>query len=284
MSDLGGLSLSKRAIERCMDFVGRKLSFRFYFLQFMDYYWVVPDRKQLRKEIWSSRSELPGVNLQIAGQLERLEKMEAFSGELQTLSKQFGSVDAEVLYCMLRMYKPRQVIEIGAGFSTQVMAAALLRNSAESGQQTDFTTIEPFPNATIERGFPGLNKLIRKKVQDVPLREFAKLGNGDLLFIDSSHVLTIGSDVQYEFLEIIPRLAPGVLVHIHDIFFPCEYHRGWVMQGRFWSEQYILQAFLQFNSAFEVLMANQYLHCNHAEKLQRAFPDYDPQRDCPSSF
>jgi hypothetical protein len=103
--------------------------------------------------------------------------------------------------------------------------------------------------------------LIIDKVQNVSLSEFNKLEKNDILLIDSSHVLKIGSDVQYEYLEILPRLKKGVIVHVHDIFSPSEYPREWVLEDyRFWNEQYLLCAFLSFNSAFEVLWAGSYMH------------------------
>jgi hypothetical protein len=99
------------------------------------------------------------------------------------------------------------------------------------------------------------------------------LGADDILFIDSSHVLRIGSDVQYLFLEVLPRLAPGVLVHIHDIFMPAEYPREWVLtHGYFWTEQYLLQAFLTFNTSWEVIWAGSFMQLNHRESLACAFP------------
>src|SRR5206468_3938156 len=147
----------------------------------------------------------------------------------------------------------------------------------------EFTSVEPYPNPTIRAGVPGLTRLEPKKVQDVPLSFFQQLEANDILFIDSSHVLCIGSDVQYEFLDILPSLKPGVVVHVHDILIPREYHRKWVMEGRFWGEQYILQAFLAFNDSFEVLWAGQYMHLTHPDKLRAAMKGYAPQECSPSS-
>src|SRR5204863_7497466 len=111
--------------------------------------------------------------------------------------------------------------------------------------------------------------LIVNKVQGVDLGFFSQLGPSDVLFIDSSHTVKIGGDVNYLFLEVLPRLNPGVIVHVHDIFFPFDYGRDWVMDGfRFWTEQYLLQAFLSFNSQFEVLMANRYLSYNYRKDLK----------------
>lgn len=117
-----------------------------------------------------------------------------------------------------------------------------------------------------------MRSLIEKKVEDVDLEFFSGLGSGDILFIDSSHTVKIGGDVNYLFLEVLPRLKPGVIVHVHDILLPFDYRRDWVMeQFRFWTEQYLLQAFLTFNSEFEVLMANSYLSYYHQRDLKATF-------------
>jgi len=108
---------------------------------------------------------------------------------------------------------------------------------------------------------------------------------GDILFIDSSHVLKVGGDVQYEYLEILPRLKRGVVVHVHDIFLPGEYPNEWVREEHvFWNEQYLLQAFLSFNDSFEVLWAGSFMHRKHPEKLAECFPGYHPASCHPGSF
>ena len=109
-------------------------------------------------------------------------------------------------------------------------------------------------------------------MEDLDLEFFSQLDSGDILFIDSSHTVKIGGDVNYLFLEVLPRLKPGVIVHVHDIFLPFDYRRDWVMDElRFWTEQYLLQAFLSFNSEFEVLMANGYLAHRYVEDLKATF-------------
>jgi hypothetical protein len=158
---------------------------------------------------------------------------------------------------------------VGAGFSSLVSAQAALRNA-----HTELICIEPYPSVIQKEGFPGLTSLIPKKVQEVELNYFEELDTGDILFIDSSHVVKIGGDVNYLFLEVIPRLKPGVLVHVHDIFLPMEYRRDWIIDElRFWSEQYLLQAFLTFNSAYEVLLCNSYLGYRHRDEMQATFPN-----------
>ena len=123
------------------------------------------------------------------------------------------------------------------------------------------------------------------KVQNASLDQFTSLCSRDILFIDSSHVCAIGSDVTFEILEILPRLNPGVVIHVHDVFLPRNHPKAWVKElHRFWNEQYLLQAFLCNNRDFEVIWAGSWLHMMHSEKLASAFPSYDPRRNWPASF
>jgi predicted O-methyltransferase YrrM len=169
---------------------------------------------------------------------------------------------------MVRHFQPRSIVEIGSGFSSLILGEALTKNN-----EPNLVCIDPSPQDFLRHNFPGLASLIEKRVQDVDFDFFSQLNSNDILFIDSSHAVKIGGDVNYLFLEVLPRLKPGVIVHIHDIFLPFEYRRDWVMeQFRFWTEQYLLQGFLMFNSEFEVLMANSYLNHYHQEDLKASFP------------
>ena len=136
----------------------------------------------------------------------------------------------------------------------------------------ELVAFEPYPSEVRRAGFPGLTRLEPVKAQDIPRSEFARLEAGDILFIDSSHVLKVGSDVQVEILEILPRLKPGVVVHFHYIFLPAEYPKAWIQEHhRFWTEQYALQAFLTFNDRFEVLWGGSFMHLKHPDRLREAF-------------
>ncbi len=197
----------------------------------------------------------------------------------------FGPVDAEILYCMIRHFKPKKMVEIGSGFSTLLSAQAILKNEEDYGQKTELIAIEPYPNEILKSGFPGLSRLIPEKSEKTDFSLFNELKENDILFIDSSHVLKIGNDVYFEYLEILPRLRKGVIVHIHDIFLPFEYPKEWVLNmHRFFNEQYLLQAFLSFNSAFEVLWAGAYMHLKYPSKLEEAFSSYDKKSVQPGSF
>jgi len=184
----------------------------------------------------------------------------------------FDGMGGAILYSMVRCFKPQKVIEIGSGNSTYLLAQGLKRNVEVTGQQSELTVIDPYPNDVVRAGFPGLSRLVLARVQDVPLSEFSALGENDMIFIDSSHVLSIGSDVQYEYLEMITRLNKGVVVHVHDVFLPGEYPRECVLgRHQFWNEQYLLQAFLAFNQSFQVIWSGIYMTFRHSDRLAAAF-------------
>jgi hypothetical protein len=196
--------------------------------------------------------------------------------EYYVLNPYFRSFDAEVLYCMIRHFKPQRIIEIGSGYSTLLATQATRKNREEDGEYTcEITSVDPFPPHFLEHGFASL-RLLATDVENVPLSEFEILKRNDILFVDSSHVVRTGGDVCCICLNVLPRLSDGVLVQIHDIFLPEEYPRYWVMKAnRFWSEQYILQAFLAFNRTYEVLWASNYMRLRHHEKVVHSFPAYE---------
>jgi predicted O-methyltransferase YrrM len=260
----------------------------------------IPDVGSLNGDVWERRSQLPGVDMNEPGQLALLSVFASeYRDEYESLPREktaiphqyyvhnvwFDSVDGEILYCMIRHFKPRMIFEIGSGNTTYLSAQAILKNEQDEGLQCELIACEPYPNDVLKAGFPGLTKLLSTEVQNVPLKEFERLQENDILFIDSSHYLKIGGDVYYEFLEILPRLNKGVIVHIHDIFFPAEYPREWVVEDHlFCTEQYLLQAFLVFNQSFEVLWGGSYMHLNHADKLEKSFGSYTREGKSPRSF
>jgi predicted O-methyltransferase YrrM len=254
-----------------------------------NYYQPIPDTRGLPLSLWNCVSDLPGVDMRDEQQTELLSEIEAkFKDEYGGISTgastqefqfylgniAFEAVDAEMLYGLIRLLKPRRMYEIGSGFSTLLAGDALRRNRVD-GYSCHFIGIEPYPSADLETRLPSDVELWRVPVQQVPLKEFESLCENDILFIDSSHVCKIGSDVQFIFLEVLPRLRPGVVVHVHDIFMPAEYPKQWVLDWhRFWNEQYLLQMFLSFNPMFEVIWSGQWMHINHRELLTNAFPSY----------
>jgi len=266
------------------------------------FYQPIPDTRKLKDNLWQKKSQLVGIDMNEGKQLELLSSfVSKFRKEYDifpknktnlpyqyyTNNKSFGSINGEILYCMVRNYKPKRIIEVGSGFSTRLTAQGILKNKKENNIDCDFITIDPYPNEVITRGFPGVSKLIEEDLQNIGLEEFKKLQENDIFFIDSSHVLKINSDVQYEYLEILPRLNEGVIVHFHDIFLPVEYPKKWVLkEHRFFNEQYLLQAFLMFNKDFEILWAGSYMYLKHPELLKKSFNSYnpDPETGCPGSL
>jgi len=263
------------------------------------FYEPIPDTRTLKDELWESKSELVGIDMKTQEQLKLLTQVfPTFTEEYNFPRKKtttpheyylengfFPSVDAEVLHAMIRYFQPKRILEIGSGFSTYLAARACLLNTKETGVKTEYYVIDPFPNDTVKKGFPGLSTLIQKPVEQVPLEPFLQLDENDILLIDSSHVVRIGGDVNYEYLEVLPRLKKGVIIHIHDIFLPEEYPKEFILEDRqFWSEQYLLQAFLSFNCAFEVLWASYYMHRNYPRECKSVFPSYKEEDTGPGSF
>jgi predicted O-methyltransferase YrrM len=164
----------------------------------------------------------------------------------------YGHFDAIMLWSMLREAQPKRIIEVGSGFSSAAMLDARDHGGIGAPEFTfidpDMARLRPLLRAGDERRVT----LIENIVQDVPLETFAALGENDVLFIDSSHVSKIGSDVNRLFFEVLPTLAPGVIIHIHDVAGNLEYPREWLDEGRAWNEQYLLRAFLMNNPCYRI--------------------------------
>ncbi len=278
----------------------------FHLFSKQDYYLPIPNEADLGDGFWERRSEMVGVDLNEAYALRLLKEVfPAYVAEFREqfplhqpddptafylINGLFMAIDAQVYYSFIRHFKPKRVLEIGSGRSTQVAAAACLRNAREEAQAPQLVAIEPFPSPLLTQGLPGLSDLITEKVQNVDMQVFTSLAAGDILFIDSTHALREGGDVQMEYCEILPRLAPGVIVHIHDISLPKPYPRVYFeKQHYYWNEQYLLQAFLAFNSRFEVLWPGNYMAVKYPERVDAAFPELRTMRQSfpqsePASF
>jgi predicted O-methyltransferase YrrM len=206
----------------------------------------------------------PEIDLNEAEQLVRLERFAAWYPEQPFPEKprndvrfylenpSYGHYDAIMLYGMLREARPRRIIEVGSGFSS---AAMLDLNERVLGGTVQFTFIDPDMTRLrklLRAEDASRVTLIEKRVQEVPLQAFAALAENDVLFIDSSHVSKIGSDVNRLYFEVLPTLAPGVLIHIHDVAGNLEYPREWFEEGRAWNEQYLLRAFLMNNQTYRI--------------------------------
>jgi predicted O-methyltransferase YrrM len=260
----------------------------FHFLR-RNYDAPIPDDSDNLEQFWKSSSDLRGIDTNDSVALDLLRNvyppyLREFRARFPIhkptdergfylINGRYMAVDAHVYYSLIRARKPRRIIEIGCGSSTILASAALETNAAESGEKARFTSIDPFPWDVFRNGYPGLTELIARPVQSVSLSLFETLQENDILFIDSSHVVRSGNDVLFEYLEILPRLKPGVLVHIHDISLPKPYPKTYYDNQLYWTEQYLLQAFLMFNSRFEVLWAGNYMLETYREEMSAAFPE-----------
>lgn len=250
------------------------------FLQFAPpghFYSPIPDAAAFRN-LAEEVIEPSGIDLQTGSQRDLLERLSEFYAELpfpenptpghrfSFANKYFRYADAIYLYGLLRHFQPRRVIEVGSGYSS---AAALDASERFLGNSIEFTFIEPYP-ARLRQLLHAEDwtrvRLLQEPVQAAPLELFDTLQPNDILLIDSSHVSKVGSDVNHLLFRVLPRLQPGVLVHLHDIFYPFEYPKEWFEMGRAWNEAYLVRAFLQYNKACSVV-----LFASHAG---RCFPDF----------
>eukprot|EP01013_Petalomonas_cantuscygni_P031753 TRINITY_DN58048_c0_g1_i1.p1 TRINITY_DN58048_c0_g1~~TRINITY_DN58048_c0_g1_i1.p1 ORF type:complete len:394 (+),score=68.58 TRINITY_DN58048_c0_g1_i1:144-1325(+) len=238
---------------------------------------LIPPRGMHERVDFNARIPMPGVQYrakeQIAflrracGQLPRSEYSYLTENwhvtpqapiRYHPMNTQFGPVDASLLYCLVRHFKPRRVVEVGAGSSTNVLVTAF-RANARDGHPVNFTSVEPFPSEhaiTIAREF---GTLLAARAEEVPKAVWAQLEPGDILFIDSSHLLRLDSEIVPVFLRILPALPAGVIIHVHDIYLPTPYPSKFYSQRWFWNEEFALQGLLYESSVFKVVVANHYL-------------------------
>jgi predicted O-methyltransferase YrrM len=238
---------------------------------------------------------LPGIDWRHESQMSLLSEL-GFSDELLALhlgspptsdieffieNGGFESGDADFLYSMIRHLKPGRVFEVGSGNSTKIAQLALKRNTTETGRVAEHVCIEPYEMPWLEQ--LGV-RVIRERVEDVGLELFSQLEPNDLLFIDSSHMIRPQGDVLFEYLELLPSLASGVFVHVHDIFTPRDYPDQWVRTDiRMWNEQYLLEALLSNSDRYEIVAALNYLQHVEYDRLSAVCPYLTPQRE-PGSF
>ena len=211
---------------------------------------------------------------ELAGEYPRLgfDEPPAPDARFSVTNPSYGHYDAVLLACMILRFKPARIIEVGSGFSSVLMMDL---NERFFDGAIRLTMIEPHPETlfrNMRREDKGRVRVIEHKVQDAPLSLYGELEANDILFIDSSHVSKIGSDVNHLFFEVLPLLKPGVLVHIHDITGNLEYPPEWFREGRVWSELYLLRAFLMFNSSFEVLLSSVRLRENNEQLMKERMP------------
>jgi methyltransferase family protein len=263
------------------------------------FYWPVPNVSELEQQRWPAGLLDAPVDLHFPAQLDFLHEMAAkYAPEWNFPERAisdlgyhynngfFESVDAEIAYSVVRCFKPSRIIEVGGGYSTRLLTQALRTNFKQNGVRAELTTIDPGLPSSRDPDASVSTQVIPRPVQEIDLDLFLSLEEGDVLFLDSSHVARVGSDVVYEYLEILPRLRKGVLIHAHDIFLPHDYPLPWVVENlSFWNEQYLLLAFLSFNSAFEVLWSSSGMQLFHPRTLEKMVPHWkQSHRKLPKGF
>jgi hypothetical protein len=257
------------------------------------YYEPFLDARSPRRP-FDEKRDLEGIDWNVPGQLDMLKSF-TFADELQNIPNSrenrlafhfnngsFEAGDAEYWYQLIRFRKPARIFEIGSGNSTLMARRAVLKNQEEDpAYRCHHVCIEPYEQPWLEK--LGVS-VLRQRVEETDIRTFSELESGDILFIDSSHVIRPQGDVLFEYLELLPSLKPGVIVHVHDIFSPRDYPQHWLSEKvRFWGEQYLLEAFLTSNMSWKIIGALNYLHRDHHDTLRSVCPYLSPARS-PGSF
>ena len=225
---MGLFRLAQRAAARAgVDLVPRR-------------YWS-PIPYDVPDEVWTRRSPLAGIEFDISAQADLFERVAAHTVGWSPPEgrEMYVGMDAVALYGMLRELTPGRVVELGSGVSTDIIRAALGR---------PHEVYDPYQNERTDV------PVVRLSATEVSVEVFTGLQSGDVLFVDTSHTVKVGGDVNRIVLDILPVLAPGVVVHLHDVFLPFEYRPDWIARGLYWAEQYLLQAFLIGNRDWEVLL------------------------------
>lgn len=251
------------------------------------YYVPIADLNVLERtrERWARRSPMTGIDVDLRRQAALLREMVApFLAEYAGndamrhatalgFGPGFGFIEAQCLHGVLRALKPRRIVEVGSGISTYCAVKATELNAAE-GRPAEITCVEPHPSAYLRRA-SGI-RLVGRPVESLDPAEFDRLDAGDFLFIDSSHAVRPGGDVLYLYLQVLPRLRPGVVVHIHDVFFPYLHQRDLLESPYQWAETALLQALLTGNPRLGILFSLSMLHYDAPEVLKGVFPAYAP--------
>ena len=245
----------------------------------------IPDVNAIEPAFFDEARPMRGIEFDVERQIEFVEHElaahsrewspplsveDAGPGRFYLRNGTYESVDAELLYAFVRHLRPARVVELGSGYSTLIIREALARNGADVAKVLH--TYDPYRSDLL----PADARVTSLPVQDVPDETFRALGAGDVLFVDTSHVVKIGGDVTHIVLEALPLLGDGVVVHFHDIFLPYAYSRTHLEDAHFWSEQYLLQAFLLGNPAWEVLIGAQAVARAHPARLAAAIPSFGP--------
>ncbi len=255
------------------------------------YYSPVPNILELRRNqaVWAKPSNLPGIHVDLDEQMAFLADTcrpyqfeykghrTYLEGQEKHFGPGYGPIESQALHGVIRKFKPRRVVEVGSGVSTYCMAKAMAMNVQEGAPAGTITCIEPYPSEAL-KAMPGI-ELVAAPVQQADLSVFTSLQAGDLLFIDSSHAVRPGGDVNFLMLEVLPRLNPGVMVHIHDIYLPFDHQRDVCNTFFHWTETSLVRAFLTHNPKVKILACMSHLHYERTQAMRVVFPDYKPQEN-----
>lgn len=265
-----------------------------FFLLREHFYLPLPDYDDLGGAFFDSHSELVGLSLDADAMWKLAEKTLApYNAEFREfpihspgpdyrgfylINHGYMAVDGNLYYGLTRHLKPRRIVETGCGSSSLLCSAALERNAAE-GSQTEYICIDPYPQPyLLDNPMLRVTRLVDRKIQAIDLELFTSLEAGDILFIDTSHCLRLGGDVQHIYNEILPRLRPGVHVHIHDISLPLPYPKVYLDCQYYWNEQYLLQAYLTHNNRVRSLWAGNWLRLADEARFGAVFPEFATMR------
>lgn len=252
--------------------------------------------KRQKKIFCNKEKVLNDIDLNEEKQINLLNELKNYYGEIPFTNEPnntmryffmnnfFSYADAIILFCIMRHFEPQNMIEIGSGYSSALM---LDTNEKFFDNRIHLSFIEPHPERlhSLIKAKDSINhEIINSCAQDVDVVFFKKLKTNDVLFVDSSHVSKAGSDLNYILFEILPQLNSGVLIHFHDIFYPFEYPKDWILNGRAWNECYLLRAFLQCNNRYEVLLFNTFLEQFHKEWIQQNMPVFLQKTCLPNSL
>jgi predicted O-methyltransferase YrrM len=250
------------------------------------FYSPIPDLEEVRAHESKIFVDLDvqDVDLNLNAQLELLEESLSFYQEFQqnkgkgkryySSNAFFNETDALSLYYIMRHYKPKRIIEVGSGFSSSVMLDTL---DETNELDTSLVFIEPYPErlkSLLRESDYNRCSIAEKRVQDVDTGIYSALEPGDILFIDSSHISKVGSDLNFILFNILPLLKAGVVIHFHDICYPFEYPKDWIYSGIFWNEVYLLRAFLMNNERYKMILFNHMLAQKSSSWLKEKMPNF----------
>jgi hypothetical protein len=237
---------------------------------------------KIKKKLSDNRN-LPGIEFNLNKQLKNLSYLtyaneliqlnlekKSHNYEFEIQNKFFEHGDAEIYYQIIRYFKPKKILEVGSGYSTLIALEAIKKNQETNQVCCDITCVEPYENNWLNK----LNiKILRKRIEEIKEDYYLSLKSGDILFIDSSHIIRPEGDVLKIYLEILPNLNKGVIVHIHDIYTPKNYlEKIIVKENKFWNEQYLVEALMMNADKYEIYLLLNYLKNNAYRKLKDTCP------------